>query len=43
MSEEEEEKKEGAPNIPQYGFIYLLVNQEPHGLPKEAHVTTPLH
>jgi hypothetical protein len=37
MSEEE------APNNPQDGFIYLLANQEPHGLLKEAHVTTPLH
>jgi hypothetical protein len=38
MNEEEE-----PPNNPQDGFIYLLGNQEPHGLPQEAHVTTFLN
>jgi hypothetical protein len=35
--------EEEPPNNPQDGFIYLLENQEPHGLPQEAHVTTSLH
>jgi hypothetical protein len=32
----EEEEEEEPPNIPQDGFIYLLANLEPHGLPPRS-------
>jgi hypothetical protein len=38
MNEEPNERVN--PQTTQRGFIYLLGNQEPHGLPQEAHVTT---
>jgi hypothetical protein len=34
---------EEPPNNPQEVFIYLLANQEPHGIPQEAHVTDSLN
>jgi hypothetical protein len=41
--ESEQNEECEPPKQPKYGFIYLLGNQEPHGLPQEAHVTTSLN